>query len=163
MNQCQLIGRLVKDPELRYSTGGTPVVKFTLAINRQNNDEADFISCVAFNKLAENLANYQKKGNRIAVTGRIQTGSYENQQGQKIYTTDVIANSIEFLDYRSENAQNGSNSEQNYQSSSFTQGQTQNASTAQKQPNFGQVYGQPTDDPFASGGAIEVSEDELPF
>lgn len=163
MNQCQLIGRLVKDPELRYSPGGTPVVKFTLAINRQNNDEADFISCVAFNKLAENLANYQKKGNRIAVTGRIQTGSYENQQGQKIYTTDVIVNSIEFLDYRSENAQNGLNS-QNYQSSSFNQGQQQNASTAQKQQNFGQVYGQPTNDPFTSGtGPIEVSEDDLPF
>lgn len=153
MNQCQLIGRLVKDPELRYSPGGTPVVKFTLAINRQNNDEADFISCVAFNKLAENLANYQKKGNRIAVTGRIQTGSYENQQGQKIYTTDVIVNSIEFLDYRSENAQNGSNSEQNYQSSSFTQGQAQNAYSGQNTQD---------NDPFNTSFPDTI-DDNLPF
>lgn len=154
MNQCQLIGRLVKDPELRYSPGGTPVVKFTLAINRQNNDEADFISCVAFNKLAENLANYQKKGNRIAVTGRIQTGSYENHQGQKIYTTDVIVNSIEFLDYR-ENAQNGSNSAPNYQGNTNYQSSNQNA-------NFGQ--NQPNNDPFTNDNRpIGISDDDLPF
>lgn len=153
MNQCQLIGRLVKDPELRYSPGGTPVVKFTLAINRQNNDEADFISCVAFNKLAENLANYQKKGNRIAVTGRIQTGSYENQQGQKIYTTDVIVNSIEFLDYRSENAQNGSNSAPNYRGNTNYQSSNQNAYSGQNQPN---------NDPFNTSFPDAI-DDNLPF
>lgn len=165
MNQTQLIGRLTKDPELKYSPSGVPVVRFTLAVNREmKRDEADFISCIAFNKVAESLANYQKKGSRIGVVGRIQTGSYENQQGQKIFTTDVIANSIEFLDTRSEST-GGSQSTSNYESSTNTGGQHQGNSQGQyggsnNQPNYTRV----DEDPFAnSKGPIEVDESDLPF
>lgn len=163
MNLCQLIGRLTKDPELRYSPSGTPVVRFTLAVNRQN-DEADFISCVAFNKVAENLANFQKKGNRIAVVGRIQTGSYEKDDGQRVYTTDIIANNIEFLDYR-ENTQNSTQNQSSSQGNTNYQTPQQNTNTGQTQPNYGHIYGQqPNDDPFAnSKGPIEVNSDDLPF
>lgn len=155
MNQVQLIGRLTKDPELRMTPNGLSVCRFTLAVNRMKKDEADFISCIAFDKLAHNLVDYQKKGNRIAITGRIQTGSYENQQGQRIYTTEVVANSIEFLDYRSENVQNSPNSAPNYQGNTNYQSSNQNGYSGQNQPN---------NDPFSGySEAPNVSEDDLPF
>ncbi|MFJ7916111.1 MULTISPECIES: single-stranded DNA-binding protein [unclassified Lysinibacillus] len=165
MNQTQLIGRLTKDPELKYSPSGVPVVRFTLAVNREmKRDEADFINCIAFNKVAESLANYQKKGSRIGVVGRIQTGSYENQQGQRVFTTDVIANSIEFLDTRSEST-GGSQSTSNYKSSTNTGGANQNAPQGNNGGNNNQPsYLKVEDDPFAnSKGPMEVSEDDLPF
>lgn len=165
MNQTQLIGRLTKDPELKYSPSGTAIVRFKLAVNREiKRDETDFIDCIAFNKVAESLTNYQKKGSRIGVVGRIQTGSYENQQGQRIFTTDVIANSIEFLDTRSDSA-GSSQSTSNYQSSTNTGGTYQNP----PQGNYGGNNNQPSytrvdEDPFAnSKGPIEVSQDDLPF
>lgn len=103
MNNVSLVGRLTKDPEMRYTQTGTGVVNFTLAINRpfKNQDgqeEADFIRCVAFGKRAETIANYVKKGNRFGVTGRIQTGSYQNEQGQTVYTTDVVVDGFTFLE-----------------------------------------------------------------
>lgn len=101
MNTINLIGRLTKDPELRYSHGGVAICTFTLAVNRdftnQNGErEADFIQCKAFKKTAENLANYQQKGSQVGVVGRLQTGSYE-KDGQRVYTTDVMVDRIEFL------------------------------------------------------------------
>lgn len=103
MNKIVLIGRLVRDPELRFSPGtGTAISRFTIAVNRRKKEdgtqEADFIPCVAWRKQAENLANYQKKGNQIAVTGRIQTRSYDGKDGIKRYVTEVIAEEIQFLD-----------------------------------------------------------------
>lgn len=103
MNNVSLIGRLTRDPEMRYTASGTAIVNFTLAINRPFKDEngseqADFINCVAFGKRAETIANYVKKGNRFGVTGRIQTGSYENKEGQRVYTTDVAVDSFTFLE-----------------------------------------------------------------
>ena len=114
MNNVSLVGRLTKDPEMRYTQTGTGVANFTLAINRpfksqDGQEEADFIRCVAFGKRAETIANYVKKGNRFGVTGRIQTGSYQNDQGQTVYTTDVVVDGFTFLE-RS-NQQSG-NSEQ---------------------------------------------------
>lgn len=165
MNQTQLIGRLTKDPELKYSPSGVPVVRFTLAVNREmKRDEADFINCIAFNKVAESLANYQKKGNRIGVVGRIQTGSYENQQGQRIFTTDVIANSIEFLDNRSDST-GGSQGTSNHESSTNTGGHHHGSSQGHYGSNNNQPnYSRADEDPFAnSKGPIEVSEDDLPF
>lgn len=165
MNQTQLIGRLTKNPELKHSPSGVPVVRFTLAVNREmKRDEADFINCIAFNKVAESLANYQKKGSRIGVVGRIQTGSYENQQGQRIFTTDVIANSIEFLDNRSDSTGN-SQSTSNHESSTNTGGQHQGSSQGQYGGNNNQPsYMQGNEDPFTnSKGPIEVNEDDLPF
>ena len=103
MNKVVLIGRLTKDPELRFSPGtGIAISRFTIAVNRRKKEdgtqEADFIPCVAWRKQAENLANYQKKGNQIAVTGRIQTRSYDGKDGIKRYVTEVIAEEVQFLD-----------------------------------------------------------------
>ena len=103
MNKVVLIGRLTKDPELRFSPGtGIAISRFTIAVNRRKKEdgtqEADFIPCVAWRKQAENLANYQKKGNQIAVTGRIQTRSYDGKDGVKKYVTEVIAEEVQFLD-----------------------------------------------------------------
>ena len=100
MNKVILIGRLTKDPELRFAAGsGTAVSRFTVAVNRQfKKDETDFINCVAFGKTAEFLEKYFKKGMAIGLTGHIQTGSYTNKDGQKVYTTDVIVEETEFVE-----------------------------------------------------------------
>ena len=98
MNKTFLIGRLTADPELRETQAGKSVCRFTLAVDRLKKDDgADFISCTAWGKTAENLCKYLGKGAKIAVAGRIQTGSYE-KDGRKIYTTDIIVNELEFLE-----------------------------------------------------------------
>lgn len=97
MNKTILIGRLTKDPEVRQS-GETSIGRFTVAVDRRmKKDEADFISCVAFGKTAEFVEKYFQKGSKIGITGRIQTGSYE-KDGHKVYTTDVIAEEVEFVE-----------------------------------------------------------------
>ena len=96
MNKAILIGRLTRDPDVRKSSE-TMVARYTLAVDRFK-DGADFISCVAFGKSAEFADKYLKKGTKIAVTGHIQTGSYENREGQKVYTTDVIVETHEFVE-----------------------------------------------------------------
>ena len=109
MNKVVLVGRLTKDPELRYAAGSdVAVCKFTVAVNRRKKDEADFINCVAFNKTAETIANYLVKGRKIAIAGHIQTGSYLKDDGAKVYTTDVIVETFDFID--SSNRNNTSNS-----------------------------------------------------
>ena len=112
MNKVVLVGRLTKDPELRYAAGsGIPTSKFTVAVNRQGKkDEADFINCVAFNKPAELIAQYFVKGRQIAIAGHIQTGSYLKDDGTKVYTTDVIVETFDFIDSNSSNRNNTSNS-----------------------------------------------------
>lgn len=109
MNKVVLVGRLTKDPELRYAAGSdTAVCKFTLAVNRMKKDEADFINCVAFNKTAETIANYLVKGRKIAIAGRIQTNSYTSDDGTKRYTTDVVVETFEFCDSNKSNSSNNS-------------------------------------------------------
>ena len=100
MNKVILIGRLTKDPELRYAAGsGTAVCRFTVAINRQfKKDETDFINCVAFGKTGETIAQYITKGRQIAITGSIRTDSYDAKDGTKRYTTDVIVETFEFVE-----------------------------------------------------------------
>lgn len=101
-----LIGRLTRDPELRKTQNGTSVCSFTLAVNRRQNQDgtqdADFINCVAWNKLADNIQLYQKKGNQLGIEGRINTRSYDNQQGQKVYVTEVVAENVQFLTPRND-------------------------------------------------------------
>lgn len=99
MNKVVLIGRTTKSPELRYAPGtGTAVCRFTLAVNRPyKKDETDFINCVAFGKIAETIAQYVLKGRQVAITGSIRTGSYENNAGNKNYTTDVVLDGFEFI------------------------------------------------------------------
>lgn len=102
MNNVVLIGRLTKDPEITYTQSGTAVCKFTLAVDRQGKDGADFIRIVTWNKTAENCSKYLAKGRQAAVQGRIQTGSYKNKDGHTVYTTDVIANNVQFLGNKSD-------------------------------------------------------------
>lgn len=102
MNSVQLVGRLTKDPDIRYTEGGTSIARFTVAVDRRfsrdSESSADFISCAAFGKTAEFMEKYFYKGKRIGLNGRIQTGSYTNKDGQKVYTTDVIAENVEFVE-----------------------------------------------------------------
>lgn len=104
MNKFIGIGRLVRDPEVRYSAGenSTAVAKFTLAVDRKfkkaGEQDADFIGCIAFGKQAEFIEKYFKQGMKMVLSGRIQTGSYTNKDGQKVYTTDVVADDIEFAE-----------------------------------------------------------------
>lgn len=103
MNHVQLIGRLTKDPELRYTSQGVGVASFTLAVQRNYSDndgerQTDFIQCISWRKLAETIANHLVKGSLIACEGRIQTRNYENQQGQRVYVTEVVVNEVQFLE-----------------------------------------------------------------
>ena len=115
MNKVQLVGRLTRDPEIRYSQGenATATARFSVAVNRrfknsEGNYDADFINFVAFGKSAEFVEKYFKKGMAIGLTGRIQTGSYTNKDGQKVYTTDVVVEETEFVE--SKGASNTGNS-----------------------------------------------------
>ncbi|MEG0381313.1 MAG: single-stranded DNA-binding protein [Kurthia sp.] len=167
INRVVLVGRLTKDPELRYSPSGVPMARFTIAVNRtfssqSGEREADFIGCIAWRTQAENLANFMKKGSLIGVEGRIQTGSYEGQDGKRIYTTDVIADAIQFLEPRSEGntQQNNSGGYQSQQNAPPQQQSQHQQQPSQNQQNYSRV----DEDPFAnSKGPIEVSEDDLPF
>lgn len=105
MNKVMLVGRLTRDPEVRYSTGenATETARFSVAVNRrfknvEGNYDTDFINCVAFGKTAEFIEKYFRKGMAIGLTGRIQTGSYTNKDGQKVYTTDVVVEETEFVE-----------------------------------------------------------------
>lgn len=120
INRVVLVGRLTRDPELRYTAGGAAVASFTVAVNRQftnsNGDrEADFIGCTIWRKAAENFVNFTKKGSLVGIDGRIQTSSYDNQQGQRVYRTDVIVENFSLLESRaeSEKRNNGGNGSSN--------------------------------------------------
>lgn len=105
MNRTILVGRLVRDPELRYTPNGVAVATFTLAVDKPFSKEGgtDFINCVAWRSQAKNLADYMKKGYQVGVDGRIQTRSYENQEGKTIYVTEVVAEQIQFLERKKVN------------------------------------------------------------
>ena len=111
MNKALLSGRLTRDPEVRYTTGEKPtaVARFTLAVDRrvkkEGEQEADFINCVAFGKTAEFIEKYFSKGMKVAVEGRIQTGSYTNKDGQKVYTTDIAVENVEFCESKKDGGQ----------------------------------------------------------
>lgn len=111
MNKVILIGRLTKTPELKSTQSGRNVCQFSIAVNRNYTNangerEADFINCVVWDKQAENLVNYQNKGNQIAVEGRIQTRNYEDNSGKKVYVTEVLVNNISYLDSKKESTTN---------------------------------------------------------
>lgn len=107
MNSVQLIGRLTRDPEIRYTDGGSTIARFSIAVDRRIKQEggetADFINCVAFGKTAEFIEKYFGKGKKMALNGRIQTGSYTNKDGTKVFTTDVVAENVEFVESKGGN------------------------------------------------------------
>lgn len=144
MNQVNLIGRLTKDPELRTTQYGQKTCTFHLAVDRpkdkNGNQQADFIRCVSWGATAENLVKYQSKGSQIGVTGRIQTGKYQNQQGQTVYTTDVYVQQLKYLDYKNSKAQAGyqqgnGQSYSGYQSQGYDQPQGGYGGYAYDDPN----------------------------
>lgn len=142
MNQVVLIGRLTKDPEIRVTRSGQKSCTFDLAVNRpkdkNGNQQADFIRCVCWGVTAENLAKYQAKGSQIAVAGRIQTGSYENSKGQKVYTTDVYVQQLQYLEHKNSRAQAQGGYQQSYgsyQSQGYDQAQGGYGSYAYDDPN----------------------------
>ncbi|MCD7866830.1 MAG: single-stranded DNA-binding protein [Clostridiales bacterium] len=116
MNKVMLMGRLTRDPEIRYSQGESPVAigRFTLAVDRKYKKDgeanADFVNCLSFGKTAEFAEKYFHKGIKIAITGRIQTGSYTNRDGQKVYTTDVVVEEQEFAESKAASQRNEDNS-----------------------------------------------------
>ena len=141
LNSVCLVGRMTKDAELRYTPSNQAVATFSLAVNRnfksQNGErETDFINCVIWRQQAENLANWAKKGALIGITGRIQTRSYENQQGQRVYVTEVVANDFQLLESRKD--REGGQS-QGYSRPDFSRQATANTSP------------------------MDISDDDLPF
>lgn len=157
MNKVVLIGRLTRDPDLRYPSTNVPVANFTIAVNRpfenQNGERvADFINIIVWRKQAENVKKYIGKGSLVAVEGRIQTRNYEGQDGKRVYVTEVVADSVQFLE---------------------SKGQSQNRNSSfGMDPQMGPTEAdipQPTtnieeEDPFANFGSdIEISDDDLPF
>lgn len=159
MNKVFLIGRLTRDPELRYTGSNTAVASFSLAVNRNFTNqagerEADFINVVVWRKQAENVKNYLSQGSQVAIDGRLQTRSYDDNNGQKRYVTEVIADNVEFLGTKGSNSTSQSN-----------------ASSSKVEPtpyDFGNESTTKTIDvdsnPFADfGSSIEISDDELPF
>ena len=169
INRVVLIGRLVRDPELRKTQNGTSVCSFTVAVNRRQNQdgtqEADFIQCVAWNKLADNIQLYQRKGNQIGVEGRISTRSYDNQQGQRVYVTEVVAENVEFLTPRNDsNEQNVQGVTNTYDAQNYAQNQSYGAQTrgysqsSQQNVQYAQSLTQQ-----AEVDALEIASDDLPF
>ena len=130
-NRVVLIGRLTKDPDLKYSESNLPVLRFTIAVNRTFTDQngqrqADFINCVAFRKQAENMTRFLGRGSQIAVEGRIQTRNYQGKEGNTVYVTEVVAESVQFLE-----SKNSPHSRQNngFDSMSFNTNQYNNFNT----------------------------------
>lgn len=161
LNRVVLVGRLTKDPDLRYTAGGVAVANFTIAVNRpfsnqQGEREADFINCVIWRKPAENLANYMGKGSLVGVDGRIQTRSYDNQEGKRVYITEVVADSVQFLE--SKNSKGGQQQGGGQGSGGYQENQYQNQ---QQAPN--NQYSQPTGSPNDNMEPIDISDDDLPF
>ncbi|WP_057786404.1 single-stranded DNA-binding protein [Weissella minor] len=171
INRTVLVGRLTRDIDLKYTTSGTAVGSFNLAVNRQFTNtngerETDFISCVIWRKSAENLANFTSKGSLIAVEGRIQTRNYENQQGQKVYVTEVVVDNFSLLESRAESEQRKNAAPQN--NGGF--GDTSQTPNAFGNNAAGNVYnaqnqnaGMPTNGTFAGGREVDISDDDLPF
>jgi len=115
-NKWMGTGRLTKDPDVRYSEDGKIIVRYTLAVNRKRTSgqqEADFISCVVFGKQGEFAEKYLRKGSKIAVSGRIQTGSYTNREGQKVYTTDIVVEEQEFVEAKNADSSQASQNQNN--------------------------------------------------
>jgi single-strand DNA-binding protein len=146
INRVVLVGRLTAEPNLKYTPNGVAVATFTLAVNRafsneQGERDADFINCVVWRKPAENVANFLKKGSLAGVEGRIQTRNYDGQDGKKVYVTEVVADSVQFLEPKN----NGNT----------------NTSESKKESNTGQ--GNSFDDNPFGGKTIDIDDQDLPF
>lgn len=167
INNVVLVGRTTKDPLLRYTPSNVAVATFSLAVNRNFKDangerETDFINCVIWRQQAENLANWAKKGVLIGITGRIQTRSYENQQGQRVYVTEVVAENFQMLESRA--AREGSNANQGNTSGAFDNdnggyaGPYGQQAPQQQGPNFAR-----DSSPYGNSNPMDIQDSDLPF
>lgn len=185
MNSVQLIGRLTREVDLKFTSSGIAVGTFTLAVNRnftnqQGEREADFINCVIWRKSAENFANFTRKGSQVGVEGRIQTRNYENQQGQRVYVTEIVVDQFHLLEPKSvteqrpvesNNSANNSYSSNQGSSSSNYGGASQgyqnnnNNSSQNRNQNTNSFNSGQSSSPFnmEDGTPIDISEDDLPF
>lgn len=166
LNRAILTGRLTRDPELRYTTSGTAVVQATIAVdrqfkNQQGEREADFINLVIWRKAAENFANFTHKGSLVGIDGRIQTRTYENKQGQRVYVTEINVDSFSLLEPRQDNNQQSNN---NYSSQApSNNARNTKPNSPQQNQNARSNYGNQNND-FGNGGqSIDLADDELPF
>ncbi|HAO5626909.1 TPA: single-stranded DNA-binding protein [Listeria monocytogenes] len=159
MNRVVLVGRLTKDPDLRYTPAGAAVATFTLAVNRpfknaQGEQEADFINCVVWRKPAENVANFLKKGSMVGVDGRVQTRNYEGNDGKRVYVTEIVAESVQFLESK-QNGAGGSTSNNNQSETNYSNDNKTSSYRADRSQNG---------DSFANEGApVDINPDDLPF
>ncbi|WP_170008572.1 single-stranded DNA-binding protein [Bacillus fonticola] len=176
LNRIVLVGRLTKDPDLRYTPNGVAVATFTLAVNRpfsnqQGEKEADFINCVVWRKQAENVANFLKKGSLAGVDGRIQTRNFEGQDGRRVYITEVNAESVQFLEPRNAQGSGGGGGsvspygepprEREYNGGGGYSQQPQPSRQNNNQKDYTRLD---DDDPFTKNGEpIDISDDDLPF
>ncbi len=176
MNKVILIGRLARDPELRTTASGVSFTRFTIAVNRfgasQNGQaQTDFIGCVAWRRQAETIAKYCSKGSQVAVDGRIQTGSYDGADGQKRYTTDVVADNVTFLGRANSSNENqnfntepafgfpDTNNNNPFPTDNFSQSSNFNDLTPSDMP-----VTNVSDDPFKDfGEEVSLADDDLPF
>ena len=153
INNVILVGRLTKDPEIRMTQSGTKVCSFTLAVNRkvqaQGQPDADFINCVAWSKTAELMEQWLHKGSLIGVEGRIQTRNYDNQQGQRVYITEVVVQNVTFLEPK-----NGSTAQNGQEGINTPQAQYQSYTSAK------QGY---TTAKYDDGEELNIASDDLPF
>lgn len=153
INRVVMVGRLTRDPELRRTANGSAVTSFTLAINRpKRNDEeqqADYISCVVWNKVAENVEKYCSKGSLIGVEGRLRSRSYDNAQGQRVYVTEVVCDSVQFLDTRNSDKYA---EQQNHSQSTYNPNQYQHPVQNQTQDNF-----------MSEDNSYNIMEDDIQF
>src|SRR5699024_3520253 len=164
LNRVVLVGRLTRDTDLRYTPNGVAVANFTLAVNRpfsnqQGNRDADFINCVVCRRQAENLANLMKKGRQVGVDGRLQTRTYEGHDGITVLVTEVVADSVQFLESKGTSQSRGGR--QDSYSPGFQQNQNQYQQQNQSQ---NQNKNQGSSNPFENDGEpIDISDDDLPF
>lgn len=162
LNRTVLVGRLANDPELRYTQSGVAVANFRLAVNRpfknqSGESEADFINIIVWRKAAENAANYLSKGSLAGIDGRIQTRNYENQQGQRVYVTEVVAEQVQFLEPKNTSNSGSSVPPQQQYNNSGTNRPPQQTSAQSGSQGV-------NNDPFAGEGKpIDINDDDLPF
>lgn len=159
INRVVLVGRLTKDVDIRMTQSGNKIGSFTLAVQRNKAGnggqvEADFIRCLAFNKTAENMERYTHKGSQVAIEGRIQTGSYTDRDGKKVYTTDVACDSVQFLEPKQQQVSNYANSYQNPTSPPPFNPMGNAENPFEEEPEY--------DGGFEAPG-FEIDSDDLPF
>lgn len=159
INVCIICGRLTKDVELSKTQNGNSVAKFTVAVNGYNN-ATDFINCVAWNKLADIVNMYCKKGDLITVEGRISARNYENQQGQKVYITEVVASNVQLPPKSASNGQNYSSNVNAYQYPNQANSNAYGVQNTYTQPSLTQQIAQQE---YNDASNFEIASDDLPF